>query len=98
MAENETCTPRDHITNEKTRFSKLEYELRDWRSNCSSRKGILSEVSFREVDEFERKDLEDHQSNDYNKVNKQDSSWRTSFRSFNTYLLLENRNRNTNST
>ncbi|XP_010324875.1 kinesin-like protein KIN-6 isoform X5 [Solanum lycopersicum] len=68
VAENETCTPRDHITNEKTRFSKLEYELRDWRSNCSSRKGILSEVSFREVDEFERKDLEDHQSNDYNKV------------------------------
>ncbi|XP_015167766.1 kinesin-like protein KIF22 isoform X7 [Solanum tuberosum] len=71
VAENETCTPRDHITNKKTRCSKLEDELRDWQSNCSSRKGILSEVSSREVDEFERKsysDLEDHQSNDYNQV------------------------------
>ncbi|XP_049362570.1 LOW QUALITY PROTEIN: kinesin-like protein KIN-6 [Solanum verrucosum] len=69
--ENETCTPRDHITNKKTRCSKLEDELKDWQSNCSSRKGILSEVSSREVDEFERKsysDLEDHQSNDYNQL------------------------------
>ncbi|KAG5590813.1 hypothetical protein H5410_041327 [Solanum commersonii] len=71
VAENETCTPRDHITNKKTRCSKLEDELRDWQSNYSSRKGILSEVSSREVDEFERKnysDLEDHQSNDYNQL------------------------------
>lgn len=90
MAENETFTPRDSITSEKTRCSKLENELRDWQSNCCSRKGISSGVSSREVDEFKRKnysDLEDYHSTDYNEVNKQDSSWRTTFGSFNTYLL-----------
>lgn len=71
VAENETFTPRDSITSEKTRCSKLENELRDWQSNCCSRKGISSGVSSREVDEFKRKnysDLEDYHSTDYNEV------------------------------
>ncbi|XP_019227109.1 PREDICTED: kinesin-like protein KIN-6 isoform X4 [Nicotiana attenuata] len=69
--ENETCTPRDCIIIEKTRWAELENELMDWQSNCCCRKGVSSEVSFREVDELRRKsslDLEDHQSIGCNEV------------------------------
>lgn len=71
VAVNETCTPRDCITNEKARCSELDNELRNWQSNCCCRKGISSEVSSGEVDEFRRKsysDFEDHQSTDCNEV------------------------------
>ncbi|XP_060178622.1 kinesin-like protein KIN-6 isoform X2 [Lycium barbarum] len=71
VAENETCTRRDCITNEKTRCSEIENELRDWQSNCCCRKGISTEVSSREVDDFRRKssvDFEDHQSTDCNET------------------------------
>ncbi|XP_009766521.1 uncharacterized protein LOC107769072 isoform X4 [Nicotiana tabacum] len=69
--ENETCTPRHCMIIEKTRWAELENELMDWQSNCCCRKGVSSEVSFREVDELRRKsslDLEDHQSIGCNEV------------------------------
>ncbi|KAK4338570.1 hypothetical protein RND71_043057 [Anisodus tanguticus] len=71
VAEYGICTPRDCITNEKTKCSEVENELRDGQSNCCCRKGVSSEVSSREVDEFRRKcysDFEDHQSTDCNEV------------------------------
>ncbi|MCE5166051.1 hypothetical protein HAX54_014335, partial [Datura stramonium] len=69
VAENKTCTPRDCITDEKARCSELDNEQRNWQGNCCCRKGISSDVSPGEVDDFRRKsysDFEDHQSTDCN--------------------------------
>lgn len=71
VAENEICTLRNCLTSEKTRSAELEYQLRDWQSNCCCREGISSEVFSREVNEFKGKkslDCEEHQSTDCNEV------------------------------
>ncbi|XP_075102209.1 uncharacterized protein LOC107816679 isoform X3 [Nicotiana tabacum] len=71
VAENEICTLRDCLSCEKTRSAELENQLRDWQSNCCCRKGVSSEESSREEDEFRGKgslDCEARQSTDQNEV------------------------------
>lgn len=82
VAENEICTLRDCLSNEKTRSTELENQLRDWQSNCCCRKGVSSEESSREEDEFRGKgslDCEARQSTDQNEVHEQESFWRCIF-------------------